>query len=159
MKLVKASPRREQGSEVRKLNEISGCEAPPPDVWVCKECAQSVHSWLCPTQPLTCSYSAAQLCLTLCDPMNCSPPGSCVHGILQARILEWVAVPSSGDLSDPGIKLASPVAPALAGGLLYPWASWEARHSAPLSTKRWPRATLKPGCSATYWLCHFGQAT
>ena len=37
----------------------------------------------------------AQLCLTLCDPIDCSPPGSFVHGILQARILEWVAVPSS----------------------------------------------------------------
>ena len=36
-----------------------------------------------------------QLCPTLCDPMNCSPPGSSVHGILQARILEWVAMPSS----------------------------------------------------------------
>ena len=33
----------------------------------------------------------AQLCLTLCDPMDCSPPGSSVHGILQARILEWIA--------------------------------------------------------------------
>ena len=33
-----------------------------------------------------------QLCPTLCDPMNCSPPGSSVHGILQARILEWVAI-------------------------------------------------------------------
>ena len=32
----------------------------------------------------------AQLCLTLCDPMDCSPPSSSVHGILQARILEWV---------------------------------------------------------------------
>ena len=38
-----------------------------------------------------------QLCLTLCNPVDCSPPGSSVHGILQARILEWVAVPSSGD--------------------------------------------------------------
>ena len=37
----------------------------------------------------------AQLCLTLCDTMDCSPPGSSVHGILQARILEWVAMPSS----------------------------------------------------------------
>ena len=37
----------------------------------------------------------AQLCPTLCDPMDCSPPGSSVHGILQARILEWVAVPFS----------------------------------------------------------------
>ena len=37
----------------------------------------------------------AQSCLTLCDPMDCSPPGSSVHGILQARILEWVAFSSS----------------------------------------------------------------
>ena len=36
-----------------------------------------------------------QVCLTLCDPMDYSPPGSSVHGILQARILEWVAMPSS----------------------------------------------------------------
>ena len=39
--------------------------------------------------------SVAQLSLTLCSPMVCSPPGSSVHGILQARILEWVAVSSS----------------------------------------------------------------
>ena len=36
-----------------------------------------------------------QLCPTLNDPMDCSLPGSSVHGILQARILEWVAMPSS----------------------------------------------------------------
>ena len=35
-----------------------------------------------------------QSCLTLCHPMDCSPPGSSVHGILQARILEWVAFPA-----------------------------------------------------------------
>ena len=35
----------------------------------------------------------AQLCPTLWDPVDCSPPGSSVHGILQARILEWVAIP------------------------------------------------------------------
>ena len=34
----------------------------------------------------------AQSCPTLCDPVDCSPPGSSVHGILQARILEWVAI-------------------------------------------------------------------
>ena len=33
-----------------------------------------------------------QSCPTLCDPMNCSPPGSFVHGILQVRLLEWVAI-------------------------------------------------------------------
>ena len=36
-----------------------------------------------------------QSCLTLCNPMDCSPTGSSVHGILQARILEWIAVPFS----------------------------------------------------------------
>ena len=36
-----------------------------------------------------------QSCLTLCDPMDCSLPGSSIHGILQSKILEWIAVPSS----------------------------------------------------------------
>ena len=39
--------------------------------------------------------------LTLCDPTDCSPPGSSVHGILQARILEWVAMPFSRGSSQP----------------------------------------------------------
>ena len=43
----------------------------------------------------------AQLCLTLCDPMNCSPLGSSVHGILQATILEWFAIPFSRESSQP----------------------------------------------------------
>ena len=47
------------------------------------------------------SVKVAQSCLTLCDPMDCSPPGSSVHGILQARILEWVAVPFSRRSSQP----------------------------------------------------------
>ena len=49
-----------------------------------------------------------QSCPTLCDPMDCSPPGSSVHGILQARILEWLPFPSRGDLPNPGIKPGSP---------------------------------------------------
>ena len=39
-----------------------------------------------------------QSCLTLCDPMDCSPTDSSVHGILQARILEWLPFPPPGDL-------------------------------------------------------------
>ena len=53
----------------RKNNNIYGC------IFVCAKLLQS--------------------CLTLCDPMNGSPPSSSVHGILQAKILEWVAMPSS----------------------------------------------------------------
>ena len=45
-----------------------------------------------------------QSCLTFCDSMDCSQPGSSVHGILQARILEWVACPPLEDLPDPEIK-------------------------------------------------------
>ena len=43
----------------------------------------------------------AQLCPTLCDPTDCSPPGFSVHGILQARILEWIAIPFSRVTSQP----------------------------------------------------------
>ena len=57
--------------------------------------------------------------------MDCSPPGSSVHGILQARVLEWVAMPSSGDLPNPGIKPASPVSLPLAGGFFTTRAIWE----------------------------------
>ena len=49
-----------------------------------------------------------QSCPTLCDPMNCSLPGSSVQQIFQARILEWFAIPSPGDLPDPGIQPGSP---------------------------------------------------
>ena len=47
-------------------------------------------------------------CPILCDPMDCSPPGSSVHGVLQARILVWVAIPFSRGLPAPGIEPGSP---------------------------------------------------
>ena len=52
---------------------------------------------MCPSSVLS-PFSWVQI---LCDPMDCSPPGSSVHGILQARILEWVAMPSSRGSSRP----------------------------------------------------------
>ena len=56
-----------------------------------------------------------QLCLTLCDPMDCILPGSSVHEIFQARKLEWVAISSSRGSSQPIIEPTSLVSPALAG--------------------------------------------
>ena len=50
----------------------------------------------------------AQSCPTLCDPVDCSLPGSSVQGILQARILSWQLFPSSGDLPNPGTEPRSP---------------------------------------------------
>ena len=46
-----------------------------------------------------------QSCLTLCDPLGCSLPGFSVHGILQARILEWIAMPFSRTSSQQGLSL------------------------------------------------------
>ena len=52
--------------------------------------------------------NVAQLCLNLCNPMDCSLPGSSVHGIFQARILEWVAISISRGSSQPRIEPRSP---------------------------------------------------
>ena len=56
----------------------------------------------------------ALLCPSLGDSMDCSLPSSCVHGILQARILELVAISYSRDLPDPGIKIVYLASPSLA---------------------------------------------
>ena len=53
---------------------------------------------------------------TLCDPVDCILPGAFVHRIFQARILEWVATPTPGDLPHSGIEPASLPSPALASG-------------------------------------------
>ena len=59
--------------------------------------------------------SSAQSCPTLCNPMDCRPPGSSVHGVLQARILIRLPFPPPGDLPDPWIEPVSPVGPTVAG--------------------------------------------
>ena len=53
-----------------------------------KDCVDLLVKWIV-------KVTVAQPCLTLCNPMDCSLPGSSVHGILQARILEWLAIPFS----------------------------------------------------------------
>ena len=59
-------------------------------------------------------YLCAQSCLTLCDPMDCSPPGSSVQ-----EYWNGLPFPSPGDLLDLGIKPTSPVSPVLADGFFY----------------------------------------
>ena len=66
----------------RKVKDPSGLSHPPPP-------------------SITASVLVAQSCLTLCAHMDCSPPGPSVHGILQARILEWVAMLFSRESSRP----------------------------------------------------------
>ena len=66
-----------------------------------------------------------QLCWTLCYPMDCSPPGSSVHGILLARILEWVAIFVSRGSSPPRSQTHVFMSPALAGRFFTTSTTWE----------------------------------
>ena len=70
-----------------------------------------------------------QSCLTLCDPMYGSPPGSSVHGILQQE--HWSGLPylPPGDIPDPGIEPPSLMSPALAGRFFITSATWEAQNN------------------------------
>ena len=67
------------------------------DIWLflcpgyCKQCCNEYRKW----------SEVTQSCPTLCDPMHCSLPGSLVHGIFQARVLEWVAISFSRGSSQP----------------------------------------------------------
>ena len=99
-----------------------------------------------------------QSCPTLCDPMDCVPPGSSVLGISQARIRSGLPFPSPGDFPDPGLKLASFVSPALAGRFSH-WkvkvkslshvqllpTPWTAAHQAPPSMY-FPGKSTGVGC-------------
>ena len=70
-----------------------------------------------------CACSVTSVVSDSCDPMDCSPPGSSVHETLQARTLEWVAVPSSRDSSPPRTE---PWSPSLAGSFFTTSITWEA---------------------------------
>ena len=74
----------------------------------------------------TCAKSL-QSCLTLCHPMDCSSPGSSVHGSVQAKVLSGLPCPPPGILPNPGIKHTSFTTPALAGRFFTTSATWEAQ--------------------------------
>ena len=71
------------------------------------------------------AVKSLQSCPTLCDPMDCSQPGSSVHGIRQGRMLEWVAIPFSRGSSWSGIEPKSLVPLAFTGGYFTTRATWE----------------------------------
>ena len=93
---------------------------PSTDEWIKK-------LWYIFTMEYSVQFSSVtQSCPTLCNPVDCSPPGSSVHDILQARILEWVAMSSSRGSSSPGNETTSFTSPILAGGFFTPSPTWEA---------------------------------
>ena len=84
--------------------------------------SRSLSSWKtsCPLMNVDCCL-LAQSCPTLCDPMDCSPPVSCVLGILQARILEWVAMPFSRRSSQPRNQTRVSSVSCVGRQVLYHW--------------------------------------
>ena len=92
-----------------------------------EQCAHGHIAEKIQSQELECLHAKLLLSYwTLCNPMDCSPPGFSVYGVLQARILEWIAMPSSRDLSDSGIKPRPRMSPELAGRFFTTSAIWEA---------------------------------
>ena len=73
-----------------------------------QQCKKGFNFFAHPCQHLCVRVLVAQWCLTVCDPMDCSPSGFSVLRILQARVLEWIAIPPPGDLPDPGFEPRSP---------------------------------------------------
>ena len=71
---------------------------------------------------------SAQSCPTLCDPMDCSLPGSSVYGIFQARILKWIAIVFSRGSSQPRDQTHVSCVPCIGRVILYHWAAWEAHY-------------------------------
>ena len=96
---------------------------------------------------ISCCCLVVQSCLTLCDPVDYSPPGSSVHGILQARMLEWIAMPLSRGSSQPRGWTQAPAlwADSLLSEppgkpILLTWSSW---NQSPLGYKDVSLITLK----------------
>ena len=76
--------------------------------------------------PLLHACLLTQVCPTLCKPMDCSPPGFCVSGTFQARLLEWVAISSSRGSSWPRDQTHVSCVYCICRQILYHWATWEA---------------------------------
>ena len=76
----------------------------------------------------SCACSVAKSCLTLCNTMDCGLLGSSVHGIFQAKILEWVVMSSSRGSSQPRNWIHVSYISCIGRLILYHWANWEASH-------------------------------
>ena len=108
----------------------SSCLENPRDGWACWAAlcgvAQGRTRLSDSAAAAECWVLAMRLCPTLCHPRDCSPPGSSVHGILQARILEWVVIPFSRGSSQPRNRTQ---VSCTAGRFSTTWATREAQYS------------------------------
>ena len=114
------------------------------DVWVCKIWA----SYLYVNLTMVCCAQMLQSCPTLFDPMDCSLPGSSVHGILKARVLEWVAIPFSRGSSPPRVWTW---VSCIAGRFFTNWATREAPALLYFILFTWLMSVLPVGFYVPHW--------
>ena len=115
---MEIKPVNPKGNQPWIFTGRTDAKAEAPIVW-----SPDAKSQLTGKDPDAGKVKVTQLCQTLCDPMDCSPPGSYVRGILQARILEWVAFPFSRGSPQP--RDWTQVSH-IAGGFFAIWATREA---------------------------------
>ena len=100
--------------------------------------------------------SVTQLCLTLCDTMGCSPPGSSVDGISLARILEWASMPSSRGSSRPRHEICISC---IGRWILHHWATWEVLNLTLKGVFKYPLLPVChlsfPPCPSLFWNAAF----
>ena len=101
------------------------CNCLLPCLFPSKQCFYGGNIWIGPPMH-ACVAQLLQPCLTLCDPMDCKPPVSSVHGIISARILEWVAISSSRGSFWLRDQTHVSCSSCIGKGTLYHWATWEA---------------------------------
>ena len=97
-----------------------------PDASRLAQCQVATDVHLVKIQCLCIRAKSLQSCSALCGCIDCGPPGSSVHGILQARTLEGLPCPPPGDLPDSGIEPLSLMSPALASRFFTTLTTWEA---------------------------------
>ena len=113
-------------------------------------CPEASGSWV--SQPV--NFPCMCVCMTLCGPVVCSPAGSSVHGILQARILEWVAMPFSRGSSPPRDQTR---ASCVAGRFFTIWATMEAPNFLFLGFISWTQAEESGRMLVTFLLGMYRQ--
>ena len=109
-----------------------------------------VAYWAHPSKEVHACTKSLQLCLTLCNPMDCSRPGSSVHGIVQARILEWVAMAFTRGSSWPRDWTCISKSVALTGGFFTTSVPWEAQIVAQLCPTLCNPMDYSPSSSSVY---------
>ena len=143
-----------QGKSLWSTRAFLGLSEPfwNADYITCPECLrvfkqrQIIYTGVC-----VYAYVCSVTHLSLCDPIDCSPPGSSVHGILQARILEGVAISSSRGSSWPRDQNCISCVSCIGRQTLYHWATWEAH----IQSWPWNKSGMKESTQMQSRICQF----